>query len=185
MKINFNEYSQMLNDLNASVLYSGPIWAEGIDGLAELLLRRLDFDSIPLTFAQSIFSVFVEQMNNMLMYSAERELYDHNNGKQINVSKGIFVLGIQDKTYFIQTRNIIKDSNIKILKTRIDYLNTLDKKELRRYYKEQVKAENENPESKGAGLGLIEIARRASSKIEYEFESCNDGLSYFSMYVTI
>ena len=185
MKLNLNEYNQMLNNYNISVLYSGPIWAAGIDGPAELLQRRLDFDSIPYSFAQSVFSIFVEQMNNMLMYSAEKEHYERIGGKKSTVSKGSFILGIQDKTYFIQTRNIIKDSNIEPLKKRIDYLNTLDKKELRLYFKKQIKVENDSPESKGAGLGLIEIARRASSDIEYEFESLNDGLSYFSMYVTI
>jgi len=71
------------------------------------------------------------------------------------------------------------------LKERIDFLNTLDKKELRQFYKEQMKAENDNPESKGAGLGLTEIARRATSKIEYEFIPYGEGLSYFTMYVTV
>ena len=185
MKFNFNEFNKMLNDNKISVLYSGPIWAGGIDGLAELLQQRLDFEAVPFSSSQSLFSVFIEQMNNMLMHSAEKELYEKFDGNYINVSKGTFVMGIHDKTYFLQTRNVIKDSSIEIIKERIDYLNTLDKIELRRYHKEKVKTENDNPESKGAGLGFIEIARRISSKIEYEFESLNEGLSYFTLYVTI
>lgn len=74
---------------------------------------------------------------------------------------------------------------MEILKTRIDYLNTLDKKGLRKFYKERLQAENDNPESKGAGLGLIEVAKRASSKIEYEFEPRGEGMKYFTMYVEI
>jgi len=185
MKFNFKEYDKMLSDNNISVLYSGQLWADGIDGFAEMLQRRLDFEAAPPGLAQSVFSVFAEQMNNMLMYSAEKEQYEQFDGKQVNVSRGAFIMGIQDKTYFIQTRNVIKNSSIETIKKRIDYLNTLDKNALRQYSKEQVKAENDNPESKGAGLGFIEIARRASSKIEYEFESFNESLSYFTMYVTI
>jgi len=48
-----------------------------------------------------------------------------------------------------------------------------------------MKSENDNPESKGAGLGLTEIARRATSKIEYEFLPYGEDLSYFTMYVTV
>jgi hypothetical protein len=180
----------MLTDNNISIIYSGPLWAEGIDGMAEFLQRRLDMDDMPLNVSQAVFSFFFEQMNNMLMHSAEKEKLEH---PEIGIretsiketSRGVFVLGIHDKSYYIQTGNVIKDSSVEILKTRIDHLNTLDKKELRSLYKEQIRSENVNPESKGAGIGLTEIARRASSGIEYEFVPYGDGLSYFTMYVTI
>jgi hypothetical protein len=138
-------------------------------------------DDMPLSESQAVFSVFVEQMNNMLMYSAEKEKHEHPG----TTTSGIFVLGSVDKSYYVQTGNVIKESSVGLLKERIDYLNTLDKKELRQFYKEQMKSENDNPESKGAGLGLTEIARRATSKIEYEFIPYGEGLSYFTMYVTV
>jgi hypothetical protein len=185
MKFNLKQYTQMLADYHISVFYSGPIWAGGIDGMAGMLQRRLDFDDLPLSTSQSVFSVFVEQMNNMLMYSAEKECFEHYDGNHKETSKGVFVLGIQNKTYFIQAGNIVTNNNAEILKSRIDYLNTLDKKELRQHYKERLKSGDDNLESKGAGLGLIEIARRATSGIEYEFTPHGDGLSYFTLYVTI
>jgi len=183
MKFNILEYSKLLSQHNISIIYSGPLWAEGINGMAEFLQKRLDMDDMPLSESQAVFSVFVEQMNNMLMYSAEKEKHPETGAAEL--SSGIFVLGTQDKAYYVQTGNVVKNSSVGILKERIDFLNTLDKKELRQYYKEQMKAENDNPESKGAGLGLTEIARRAASKIEYEFIPYGEGLSYFSMYVTV
>jgi hypothetical protein len=185
MRFNILEYSRMLADNNISIIYSGPLWAEGIDGMAEFLQRRLDMDDMPLNASQAVFSVFVEQMNNMLMYSVENEKQEHPEIGIRETSRGVFVLGSHDKSYYIQTGNVIRDSSVEILKSRIDLLNTLDKKELRNLYKEQIKSENDNPESRGAGIGLTEIARRSSSKIEYEFVPYGDGLSYFTMYVTI
>jgi hypothetical protein len=185
MKLNILEYSKLLAENNISIIYSGPLWAEGIDGLAEFLQKRLDMDDMSLSASQSVFSVFVEQMNNMLMYSAQKGRREHPETGAVETASGIFVLGSQDKSYYVQTGNVIKNSSVGLLKDRIDYLNTLDKKELRELYKEQIKAENDNPESKGAGLGLTEIARRATSKIEYEFIPYGEGLSYFSMYVTV
>jgi hypothetical protein len=185
MKFNTLEYSKILAENNIGIIYSGPLWADGIDGMAEFLQRRLDIDDMPLNASQAVFSVFVEQMNNMLMYSAEKQCREQQDAANREASKGIFVLGNHDKSYFIQTGNVIKNSSVELLMGRIDHLNTLDKKELRQLYKEQMKAENDNPESKGAGIGLTEIARRATSKIEYEFTPYAEDLSYFAMYVTI
>jgi len=185
MRFNIHEYRKMLSDSDVSVIYSGPIWASGIDGLADMMLKRLEFDEISTTASQSVFSVFIEQINNMMMYSAEKDSKSDNEGNPIEVSKGLFILGVQKDSYFIQTGNLVSNYSAEILKERIDYLNTLDKKELRQYQKERMKADNDNPESKGAGLGLIVVARRATSPIEYEFEPYDDQRQYFTMYISI
>ena len=185
MSLNVPEYVKVLEKNNISVMYSGPIWPGGIDGMAELLQRRFDIDGLPLNASQAIFSVFVEQMNNMLMYSTEKEVFEQSDEGKMQISKGIFILGIRDKTYFVYTGNQLKNSSAALLKERIDYLNTLDKKELRKYYKECMNSDNDNPESKGAGLGLIEVARRASSQIAYEFEPRGNEMQYYTMYVEI
>lgn len=50
---------------------------------------------------------------------------------------------------------------------------------------EQIRSENSNPDSLGAGIGLTEIAKRTSSRIMYDFKPYAEGLSFFSMFVTI
>lgn len=185
MNFNVPNYVKALEENQISVMYCGPIWKNSIDDIAEMLQHRLDFDSMSFSASQSVFSVFVEQMNNMLQYSMEKKSFELKDGDAVDVSKGTFILGFRDKTYFIYTGNLLKDSSAAILKERIDYLNSLEKKDLRKYYKERMKAENDNPESKGAGLGLIEVARRATSKIAYEFQPRGEGMQYFIMYVEI
>jgi len=178
------EYNKMLTERNISVIYCGPIWAGGIDGMAELLQRRLDVDDLPRSMSKSIFSVFVEQMHNMLMYSAEKEKFFIEND-QTDISKGIFVLGKKAQTYFVKSGNVVTDYSAGVLKERIDHLNSLDKQGLKQFFKERSRTEDDNPESKGAGIGLIEIARRATGKIDYEFVPYGDGLKYFTMSVEI
>ena len=185
MKLNVRDSGQWLDDHNIHIIYNGPIWASGIDGIAEMMLKRLELDDMPYSASQGVFSVFVEQINNMMMYSAEKDQRSDAQGNLTQVSKGIFILGIHDSAYFVYTGNVLTDKNAATLQSRIDHLNTLDKKELRKYYKQQLHAENDNEESKGAGIGLIEIARRASDRIEYELEPLGEGLQYFTMYITI
>lgn len=185
MIVDMLEYYNMIKNYNIDIIYSGPLWADGIEGIAGTLKKRMEFDELSLPASQSVFSVFVEQMNNMLMYSAEKQTYDTPDNGYSNISKGVFILGAKDKAYFVQSGNAIKNDHIELIKTKIDLLNTLSKKELRQYYKEQLKAENKNPESKGAGIGLIEIARRATAPIEYSFVPYGENLSFFTMFITI
>ncbi len=180
------EYYNMLNEKNISIVYNGLIWVEGVEAIATTLRRRLELDSISFAINQSIFSIFIELMNNMIHYSMEKHPFASGPvEKQPEMAKGVFVLGSTDTKYFIQCGNKIKNKHKPILQKRIDFLNTLNKEELRKYYKERLKAIDDNEESKGAGIGLIEIARRASSPIEYTFSDIDDEYSFFAIYVTI
>lgn len=185
MMFDMLEYYKMLKSNNVNIIYSGPIWADGVEGIGGTLRKRLELDALPLSASQSVFSVFVEQMNNMLMYSTEKQCFSSADQMSFGVSTGVFILGAQDKKYFLQSGNVMETKNVDLVRQRIDYLNTLDKQEMRKYYKEQMKQENKNPGSKGAGLGLIEIARRASSKIQYEFIPMQEDQTFFAMYVEI
>ena len=180
---NMQKYVGMLRENNINISYTGPLWDCSIKGIAEMVKESLSHDDIPITASKSIFSVFIEQVTNMLMYSAEKEQYDQTQSEETPI--GMLLLGHIGKTYFVQTGNAIKNNNIEIVKSKIDHLNSLDKKELRQYYKESLRGENTNPDSKGGGLGFIEVARRATAPIEYTFETIDENISYFSMYVEI
>ena len=185
MSFNIREYSRILEENHIHVIYSGPIWANGIDWLAETILKRFESEDVPLSSSQAVFSIFVEQINNMMMYSADKGPKDGAEGDFKEISRGVFLIGFQDSAYYIQSGNVVTDSSAAILKSRIDHLNTLDKKELRQFYKQRLMSKNDNPESKGAGIGLIEIARRASAPIAYELEPYGEGLQYFTMRLTV
>jgi len=187
--LDMSEYDGVVEKLNIKVIYSGPMWEDGIKGLAEMVKTHLSHDHVQGNVTKAIFSVFIEQVTNMLMYSAEKEQYSQPPDYDlVDVSIGTLIMGNRtDKrdTFFVQSKNAIKDESIVLLKERIDHLNALDKKELRQFHKEKMRSENNDPESQGAGLGLIEIARRATAPIGYSFETISDGLSYFTMYVEI
>ena len=182
MALNMDVYTEMMGSHSINLIYSGPMWEDGIKGLAEMVKVHLGKDDVSENAARSIFSVFVEQVTNMLMYSAEKV-----NNPQLDkpVSIGMLVLGHKDDMFFIQTRNTVNNENVGLIGDRIDYLNTLDKKELRKYHRQKLNEENENPESRGAGLGLIEIARRTTKPIAYTFKQIDESLSSFTMYVEI
>jgi hypothetical protein len=182
MSVDMLTFYNMTNEYNLDIIYSGTIWADGIEGLGEVLKKRMAFEEMPLSASQAVFSVFVEQMNNMLMYSEEKQkVKDH----LADVPKGVFVLGTKDGIYTAQSGNVMKNENVALIKGRIDHLNSLDKPALRKYYMEQIRSEDKNTGSRGGGIGLIEIAKRASAPIKYDFRPYGEGLSFFTMCVTI
>ena len=60
----------------------------------------------------------------------------------------------------------------------------MNKDELKAVYKEQLRAEPEVG-SKGAGLGFMEIARRASKPIEFDFTDVDAHYAFFALKATI
>jgi len=187
--LDLSTYNEAVEKLNIKVIYNGPMWEDGVKGLAEMVRTHLVHDQLTGSVAKAIFSVFVEQVTNILMYSEEKKKFTQPpDFEPVDVSIGTVIMGNKmdnRETFFVQTKNAVKDENIAFIKERIDHLNTLDKQELRQFYKEKVREDNDIPDSKGAGLGLIEIARRATAPIGYTFEPISNGLSFFTMYVEI
>jgi len=60
----------------------------------------------------------------------------------------------------------------------------MNKDELKVLYKEQLRAEPEAG-SKGAGLGFMEIARRATKPIEFDFADLDANHAFFALKATI
>ena len=184
MTLDFCEYNTVFTDDRTIFVYGGPLWANGLYSIAEVLKQYLDMNDKQSNTA-SVFAVFIEQMNNMLIHSAEKESINHPDGHIFELPKGSFILGIQDGSYFIQTGNVVAKENADMLKERIDYLNSLEKKELMCNYKKQAKNKGIRLGDRGAGIGLIEIAWRATSKIKYEFMPDKNDMVRFTMHVTV
>jgi len=121
-------------------------------------------------------SLFIEQAQNILHYSADRITGE--SGTQL--SHGFILTGVKDGTIFIISGNPIDPSHEKILKSKLESINKYPKSELKKLFKEQLKSENDNFLSKGASLGLIELCRK-SDNMEYHFDKTPSGELFFSI----
>lgn len=118
-----------------------------------------------------IFSILIEALQNMHIHG-ERDA----NGRQntyVVVAKG-------PEAYFITFANLIYDTNMPRIKERIEYINTLNKEQLKEYYM-QVLTDGEMSKKGGAGLGFITIGMKSKNKMSYQFHPSTDGLSLFAL----
>ena len=89
-----------------------------------------------------------------------------------------------ENRYSIVTGNHILNTNVESLKGKIDKVNAMTGEELKTYYREAL-GNSVLSAKGGAGLGMIEMARKSGNRIEYRFDPVNDRLSFFSLIVKI
>jgi hypothetical protein len=86
--------------------------------------------------------------------------------------------------YTVTTANVISSSNIEELKRRLDEINRLDTGEIRSVYR-QMLSNSEFSNKGGAGLGLIEMAKKTGNKLDYDFVALDNENAYFILSKTV
>ncbi len=131
----------------------------------------------PSTFQKRIYYIMVEGLQNITMHQDEIE-------DALEKYPGIFAIQKQENYYFITTGNLVLNEKIPPLKEKIEKINKLDKEELKKLHKEILRS-GAISEKGGAGLGLIEMARKSGNKLVASFELVNDQYSYFYLQTRI
>lgn len=179
------EYAAFKRELDTKGIifsFSGYL-SEGIlYSLGEALREKMTLEDADGPTVRRVFSVFVEQMQNIIRYSAEKIV--GGGGGAIELSAGMATIGMEDKTFFIVCGNTLHNADVPALKKRLDFLKGLDKDAIKAHYREQLR-EAPDEGSRGATIGLIEIVRRASAPIEYDFTALDDEKSFFCLKVRI
>ena len=125
-----------------------------------------------------LFGTFIELGQNILRYSAER-----NGPEGLTRGVGIVIVSEQENTFKVSSGNRVTPRSADSLAAQFAHLNTLDPEGLKQFQRERRKS-GPPPESFGAGLGLIELARRSCSPLVHSLIPMEDGL-FFSLTVTI
>lgn len=119
---------------------------------------------------------------SFLMAECFQNIVRHGENKDENDNRenlpGFFATKNIGNTYFITSGNLIDKNNIQHLESHLKHVNSLNKDELKELYRTVIETEGLS-EKGGAGLGLIEMARKSGHRIEYAFEEYNNDLSIF------
>lgn len=158
--------------------FNGPISQSLIEGIGDVLRQKMKLEDTSTGVSQKVFGIFVEQMQNVINYSAEKK-QEQLNGS-VDVRSGVLIVTHKNGRYCIYSGNYIKNSEKAYLSEQLDLLKSMNQAELKAYYREQRK--NPPPEgSKGAGLGFIETARKASEPLEYKLQIKDEDMAFFSL----
>jgi hypothetical protein len=158
--------------------FNGPFTHSIIEEIGNAVKRYLEGEQLDRGAITDVFAVYIEQTQNVRNYLARRKL----EGPGRN--SAIVVIGNADGSYVVSSGNEILKEDVPSLVERLDEINRQDRDGLKKMYKEQLHRERD-PEASGAGVGLIDIARRARGRLEYSFRELDGRHDFFSLIVTV
>jgi len=167
-----------INDSGILFSFSGYI-SEGIlFALGDALKKKLSHDETDSNTVRRVFSVFVEQAQNIIRYSAEK-FSDHAEAGP-RISSGMITVGCEGGKFFVACGNIMLREDVYLLKEKLELLRGMDPAGIKAYYLEKLK-EPSDAASMGANIGLIEIARRSSEPIQFDFTDAGDKNAFYCL----
>lgn len=166
-------FSDLLNDDEYCLLYNGNF----IDTVTSKIINIAKVSLIQrgeLIRTQNRFSYLIaECFQNIIRHGGHKE---HDIKK--DPLPGFFMAKIKNNFYDLVTGNLILNANIPPLQKQFDTVNALSIEELKALYNKTL-AEGELSEKGGAGLGLIDMAKKTNQKLEYKFINISDQKSMF------
>ncbi|MBM7865942.1 hypothetical protein GTO89_06670 [Heliobacterium gestii] len=171
------ELQQALRSENVLISFSGRFTQGIIEELGEAVKSYLENENRPKNDIFNIFAIFIEQTQNIKNYITVKEGADV---YERVANSGIIVIGKRMGGTYVSSGNLIEIADAPVLAERIDRVSALDKLELKKLYKEQMKKELP-PGSLGAGLGLIDIARKTSAPLEYSIIHIDERFAFFTL----
>lgn len=178
MSNNFLEFVygfyKSMKDNDISLAYEGEITHQVTKAFTSLAENNMEVDSEDGSVQRKVFHVMVECLQNIGKH-ADRI------GKE---ARGIFIVSKGEAEYNVITGNIVENEKVEQLKKSLEYINSLDKDELKDLYKKQIKGGTLS-EKGGAGLGFIDIVRKTGNKLDYQFLDIDQTHSFFMLISTV
>lgn len=163
--------------------FSGYMTETILTGIAAAVRQKLEVEDADRGTVRGLFSIFVELVQNVIRYSAEKDGRETEDQK-IDLRYGVITVGRRGGQYYVACGNVIDNKDVDRLSTGLADILALDQDGLKTLYKQTLKGPT--PEtSKGAGVGFIEIARRAPNGFDYDFRPLDEKHSFFAVQANI
>lgn len=172
------EIREYLGNHKVIFWYNGPISQFLVVEIGDMIKKVIAKDSEKAVITK-IFSILVEQMQNIIKYSVEKSFYG-NADDDLPVGSGLISVGIEGDHYYIVSGNLLLNEDIVRVRERLDMISEMDKATQKEYYK-TLRRKESHPKSKGAGIGFVEMARKSSRPLEYCFKKIDEKHTFFSL----
>ncbi len=173
------QFKDSINKENIIFCFCGPISQVLMAEIGDMLKLKMKQGEAGKNRSK-VFSILVEQVQNIIHYSDEKYPVDSDVYEIDQLSVGIIAVGLDENACSVMSGNRIKNQKIHGLQRTLQDLQKMDKEELKAFYKKQLRSEPLD-DSKGAGLGFIEIARKTNYPIKFDFTPIDETYSFFTI----
>jgi hypothetical protein len=126
-----------------------------------------------------VFSVYIEMSQNIRHYTAAQGYTEP------EATATVVIAESGDGSYVVSAGNVVERGDGQALVERVNQLACLDKVALKSLYKQQLRMPRDADLASGAGLGLIDVARKSSSPLECSLDLLEAGKAFFTLRATI
>jgi hypothetical protein len=174
--MNSQEYFLKLNENQVISAFKGKIGPEVLRSILRSTESRLVDVPETVPIRKKIFNILVELVQNLIKHV----------DAEAKGEKALSTLMVTRDAggYLISTGNHIPRAMSEFVQERVEMLNSMSKDELRQYYRVNMER-NEMSEKGGAGLGLIDIVRKADGKLECFIEPVNEYLDFLVLQIRV
>jgi len=159
--------------------FNGPISRSLIEEIGKALRNYLDTQQATPSAAMDVFAVYIEMTQNIRHYARQRG-YD-----EAQASATVAVARDAEGRYLISAGNLVELADGERLVRAVEALGPLDRAELKAAYKQQLRRPREAEGGSGAGLGLLDMARKTSRPLQASLQPLPDGQGFFSLTATL
>lgn len=170
-----NIYDEMIEN-GFSLVYLGEFSHEITKMFTSMAESDMEKNSEERSVQRKVYHVMVETLQNMNKHSDEI--------KERNIGNGLFIVGKKKDTYYVITSNKVAKNHKDHLEKALISVNSANAQELKEMYKRQIK-EGSLSNKGGAGLGLIDIARKTGETLDYQFLPLDEENFFFILKVEI
>lgn len=171
---------EKLNEREVLLSFKGMMTSDLLTTVLSIVESKLETLEEKSKVKKKVFNILVECIQNLYHHIDD----DVKSSVSVQDNSVLLVVSKNNDGYVIMTGNYMETKNVNALQTKLDLVNSLDKVELKVYYKEVLS--NGTRSNKGtAGLGLIDIARKSGQRLDYDFNVVNEELTFFSLIVKV
>ena len=181
---NIVTFRELMLDSDANIVYFGKVTQGTIDGITDMMEAAMKDANENKATAKRMYHVMIESLQNICKHADSTAEYASNSLEQGLAKDGIFLIGDNEKEYYVTTGNQIEIENAMLLRDTLDHINALDKDGLRELHKQKM-AEGSISDVGGAGLGFIDIKKRTGTEYEYFFEPVSQEHCFFILTIRI
>jgi hypothetical protein len=163
--------------------FKGGLSTELITALLGLVERKMEAIEGNARVRKRVFNVVTECLQNLYHHNAHLRIED-GVSHTTEEPHGVVMIANGPGGYSVLTGNFMAAGDVQRLKEHLDRINSMGPAELRELYKETL-ADGRYTPSGGGGLGMIDIARKSGSKLEYGFVPYDGDSTFFSLNVNV
>lgn len=176
--VDLKSYYDRMENNEIIFAYKGIVTTELIKSILKMADTKMEAFGEERMVRKRVYSILIELLQNLIHHTEKKQESNVGNNSLLVISRIA-------NCYQVATGNLVTRDTAVWLKSHIDRINSMTPEELRSFYNEVLTNEQISDKG-GAGLGIIDIARKSKdNKVNYNFKPVNDSFSFFSLFVYI